>query len=89
MCFQAIDKFHGTVMLDLETFGKDADSGIRGGRQTFDSQERLILLWLNARSSGSLFAEILEAAHLVAKFGERAVIEAPFCGSLQASRIIS
>lgn len=89
MRFQSIHKFDGAVMLDLEAFGEHAHSGMGGSGQAFDGKKGLILLWFNSRGASGLLAEILEATHFVTELRERAVIKSPFCGSLQACRIIS
>lgn len=77
--FQAINELDGAVVLDLQAFGEDADGGVVGSGQSFDGEERLILLRLNSGGAGGLLAQILKAAYLVAEFRQRAIIESFFC----------
>lgn len=79
MGFEAIDELDGAVVLDLQAFGERADGGVVGSGQSFDGEERLILLRLNSGGAGGLLAQILKAAHLIAEFRQSAVIESFFC----------
>ena len=89
MRFEAVHKLHGAVMLNLKAFGEQAHGGARGGRQSLDGKQRLILLGLDARSAGRLLAQILKTPHLVSKFGQSAIINVFVSGSFQGQANIS
>lgn len=61
-------------MLELEAFGENADGGTTSRGQSFDGEERLVLLGFEAGCAGGHFAEIEEAADFVAKVGQRPVV---------------
>lgn len=75
MCLEPIRQFNCAVMLNLQALGKQADGGIRRNGQSFDGKQRLILLRLDSGGARSLFAQILEAPHLITEFRERAIVD--------------
>lgn len=83
MGFEAVGEFHGAVMLDLQSFGEYSYRRFGRVRESPDCEQSLILLRLNARSAGSLLAQILKAPNFVTKFGERPVIELFVCARFQ------
>ena len=72
--FQAIYQFHRAVMLNQQPLGQHPDRSHPVGGQAFDSQQRLVLLRLDARGAHGVLAEIQEAANFEAKVRERLVI---------------
>lgn len=75
MGFQAIDKLHGAVVLDLQSLGEHSHCRASGVRQSFYRQQCLVLLRLDAGGSRSLFAQNLKAPDFVAEFGKRLIID--------------
>jgi len=69
----AIDEFDGTVMTDLKPGGKLADGGEFSDGQSFDGEEKLMLLRLDAVGAGSFFAIAKEETDLMSKLGEAAI----------------
>ncbi len=53
---QPVRQLNRAVMLDLQALGKQSDGGVAGSRQSFDRQQRLILLRLDSRRASGLFA---------------------------------
>jgi hypothetical protein len=70
---EAVDQFDRTVMAQAQPLRERRDSGASSRRQTFNGKKNLMLLWLNADGSGSLFAEVEELADAISKFRELAV----------------
>ncbi len=67
---EAIDQFDGAVMAELEAIGKLADGGEFSRGESFDGQEKLMLLRLDAVGAGGILAIAEEFADPVAEFGE-------------------
>lgn len=88
---QTIRQLDRAVMLDLQPLGKHADGGFLCAQQAFNRQQRLMLLWLEARGASGLLAEIYKTPDLVAKFRQCLIIEtgmrACFHGHLTLYRI--
>ncbi len=66
--FEAVDKFASGVVQNLQPFGQKTYRGFLPASQTFDCEEGLVLLRLDAGCASCLLAEIQKAADLVAKF---------------------
>lgn len=56
MLLQSIHELDGAVMLNLQTFGEQPDGGVGLGRQSFDGEQRLILLRFDSGGTRGLFA---------------------------------
>jgi len=67
---KAIGEFDGAVMADVQALGEFADGGGFGVRHSFNGEQRLVLLGLDAHGAGSIVAETKETANLVTEFGE-------------------
>jgi hypothetical protein len=70
---EPVHQLDRAVMLDLQPPRHFADSrpGIHG--EAFQSQQQLMLLWLEAMRSRRFGAELEEAANLVAEFRQRSI----------------
>ncbi len=75
MRLQPVCQFNRAVMLDLQALGKQADGGVRGSRQSFDGQQRLVLLRFDSGSARGLFAQVLEAPDFITELRERAIVD--------------
>ena len=72
---QAVDKLHGAVMLDLQSFSEDADGRFERIREALNGEQGLILLWFDTCRARGLLAEILKPPDFVTEFGERFVVD--------------
>ena len=72
--FEAVDQFDGAVVLQEEPLGQGADRGRDRRRETFQRQEELVLLRLQASRARGLLAEMEEAPEAIAHLGQRAVL---------------
>jgi hypothetical protein len=72
--FQPIHQFDGAVMLDLQPLREHADGGVFRAGQTFNGEQRLKLLRLDAGSVRRLVAQDLEAPDFVTKIGQRLIV---------------
>ena len=61
-------------MLNLKPFGQNADRCNLTRGQSLDRQQSLVLMRLDTSCARSRFAEVQEAADLVAEIGERGVV---------------
>jgi len=68
---QPVHKFHRAVMADEHPRGQFADGGLYAVGQTFDRQEKLVLLWLDSAGARLVFAEPEKPADLKSKFRQR------------------
>ncbi|MFY9691660.1 MAG: hypothetical protein WA369_18600 [Candidatus Acidiferrales bacterium] len=73
--FEAAAQFNCGVMPNLEPPGERANRGSQPLRQSFDGEQGLMLLWLDARLAGGTFAEIEEAPNFVTEAGEGLVVD--------------
>lgn len=71
---QAVHQLHGAVMADLQALGEHPDGGSLALGQSFDGEQELVLVGLDAGGPRLVFAEHEEAADLVAKLGEGLVV---------------
>jgi hypothetical protein len=55
---QAVDQFHRAVMPQAKPVRKRGNGRASPRRQTFESEKKLMLLWLNAYRPGSFFTEM-------------------------------
>jgi hypothetical protein len=74
ICLGPIHKLDRAVVPGPELMGQRTDGPRNVIRKASYRKEQLILPWFDPRSPGGLIAEIQVAAHVVSKFGERAVI---------------
>ena len=72
--FQAVDQFHGAVMLDEEARRDLSNSRLHVIRQAMDCEQKLMLLGLDAVFLCGSLAEVEESADLAAELGEVAVL---------------
>ena len=70
----ALRELDSAVVLDLQALGDGPDRGPRLRRQSSQNQEKLVLLRLDARLTGSGLAEGQKPTDLVAELGQRLVL---------------
>jgi hypothetical protein len=63
------------VVLNHQPFRQHSHRGHAMLRQSFDNQQRLVLLWLEAGGTRDAFAGMQEAPDFEAKFGYGVIIE--------------
>ncbi len=68
--FQAVDEFDSAVVAKEEAFGEVTDTGDRLFRNAFQGKEQLVLRRIDSRLACRIFAEMMEAADLVAELGQ-------------------
>jgi hypothetical protein len=66
---QTIDQFHCAVMAETQTFRQSFDCRTSASRQTFQGQQKLVLLRLNAVQARRLFAELQKLADMMPELG--------------------
>jgi hypothetical protein len=77
ICFGAIDKFDGAVMMTSKLLRKRANGGFDAFGKAPDRKQQLILSRFDSGRFGRLVAEIQILLDVVPKFGQCAVIGVP------------
>ena len=70
MFSEPVDELDCAVMPQAKTRSKCGNGRTNSFRQSFDSEQQLVLLRLNPVSAGGCFAEVKELADSVAEFGK-------------------
>ena len=71
--FQTIHQLHHAVMLELQASGQLADGGLDPVRQPPDSEQKLVLLRLQAEAAGLLLAEMHKSTYFETELRQGAV----------------
>ena len=71
---KAVYQFDRAVVLQLQSLGQRSNRRVQPVGQSLEGQHQLVLLRFQPHFPRCLFAEVKEAANLVAQFGQRPVI---------------
>jgi len=73
---ESVDQLDGGVVSDLQALGQHADRRHPRALDALHLKQEQVLLRLEPRGPGHLFADPQEAAHLIAQIGQRYVVDA-------------
>ena len=74
---ESVDQLDGGVVSDLQALGQHADRRHPRALDALHLEQEQVLLRLEPRGPGQLFADPQEAAHLIAQIGQRLVVHPP------------